>query len=89
MLTPIMGVPAPTDDLGAVVARVRATFDAGITQMLFRGVGGSGMGAYHGQTGFDTFSHLRSVYSRATWFDPPVIYPPVSSFKCRLMRRFL
>ena len=27
----------------------------------FGGVGNSGMGAYHGKTGFDTFSHQRSV----------------------------
>ncbi|MGW6697645.1 coniferyl aldehyde dehydrogenase [Nocardia sp. NPDC055049] len=27
----------------------------------FGGVGHSGMGAYHGKTGFDTFSHLRTV----------------------------
>ncbi|WP_174187855.1 coniferyl aldehyde dehydrogenase [Nocardia barduliensis] len=27
----------------------------------FGGVGNSGMGAYHGKTGFDTFSHLRTV----------------------------
>ena len=27
---------------------------------VFGGVGASGMGAYHGKTGFDTFSHLRA-----------------------------
>ena len=27
----------------------------------FGGVGRSGMGAYHGKAGFDTFSHQRSV----------------------------
>lgn len=27
----------------------------------FGGVGDSGMGAYHGKTGFDTFSHMRTV----------------------------
>lgn len=27
----------------------------------FGGVGRSGMGAYHGKAGFDTFSHHRSV----------------------------
>ncbi|MBH0778028.1 coniferyl aldehyde dehydrogenase [Nocardia bovistercoris] len=29
----------------------------------FGGVGHSGMGAYHGKTGFDTFSHMRTVAS--------------------------
>ena len=27
----------------------------------FGGVGGSGMGAYHGKAGFDAFSHYRTV----------------------------
>jgi coniferyl-aldehyde dehydrogenase len=30
-------------------------------QLPFGGVGPSGMGAYHGQTGFETFSHQRAV----------------------------
>ncbi|MCI5077401.1 aldehyde dehydrogenase [Oricola sp.] len=42
----------------------------------FGGVGASGMGAYHGKSGFDTFSHHRAVVRRATWFDPKLRYPP-------------
>lgn len=42
----------------------------------FGGVGDSGMGGYHGRHGFDTFSHLRSVVSRGTWFDLAAKYPP-------------
>jgi coniferyl-aldehyde dehydrogenase len=34
---------------------------AGIEDLPFGGVGASGMGAYHGKTGFDTFSHRKSV----------------------------
>lgn len=64
-------------------------FQVAITELPFGGVGESGLGAYHGKTGFDTFSHLRSVYTRATWFDPPVMYPPMTALKERLMRRFL
>jgi aldehyde dehydrogenase (NAD+) len=33
----------------------------------FGGVGESGMGAYHGRTSFETFSHLKSVLRRAPW----------------------
>ena len=33
----------------------------------FGGIGPSGMGAYHGQTGFDTFSHLRAVFAQSRW----------------------
>lgn len=42
----------------------------------FGGVGESGMGAYHGKAGFDTFSHHRAVVRRRTWPDPVLKYPP-------------
>ncbi|MDH7502992.1 MAG: aldehyde dehydrogenase [Verrucomicrobiota bacterium] len=42
----------------------------------FGGLGDSGTGAYHGRTGFDTFSHQRSIMRRGSWFDAPVRYPP-------------
>ena len=45
-------------------------------RLPFGGVGDSGMGAYHGRFGFDTFSHLRAVVRRANWADPGVRYPP-------------
>ncbi len=32
--------------------------------LAFGGVGASGQGAYHGQAGFDTFSHLKSVFEQ-------------------------
>lgn len=34
------------------------------TKMGFGGVGESGMGAYHGKTGFKTFSHTKSIVQR-------------------------
>jgi aldehyde dehydrogenase (NAD+) len=45
-------------------------------QLPFGGVGASGMGAYHGKAGFDTFSHAKPVVTRSTWPDPSVKYPP-------------
>ena len=45
-------------------------------RLPFGGVGESGMGAYHGKAGFDTFSHSRGVVRRATWADPRTKYPP-------------
>lgn len=53
----------------------------------FGGVGGSGMGAYHGKDGFDTFSHRRSVHERSTRLDPSLLYPPYSRRKSALVRR--
>jgi aldehyde dehydrogenase (NAD+) len=46
------------------------------TGLPFGGLGESGLGAYHGWAGFDTFSHARSVVRRATWLDLPFRYPP-------------
>ena len=42
----------------------------------FGGVGESGMGRYHGRSGFDRFTNRRSVLQRATRFDPGFQYPP-------------
>ncbi|WP_249358425.1 aldehyde dehydrogenase family protein [Nocardia cyriacigeorgica] len=52
----------------------------------FGGVGQSGMGAYHGKTGFDTFSHLRTVGSTDLPF--PITgnaAPPFSAVTKRLI----
>lgn len=35
-------------------------------ELPFGGVGPSGMGAYHGEAGFRTFSHAKSIYSQAS-----------------------
>lgn len=42
----------------------------------FGGVGDSGIGAYHGKFGFDTFTHYKAVVKRAVWADPKIKYPP-------------
>ena len=46
------------------------------SQMGFGGVGESGMGAYHGKTGFDAFSHTKSIVDKKTWMDLPMRYQP-------------
>jgi len=48
----------------------------GNPKLPFGGVGSSGMGAYHGKHGFDTFSHKKSVIKRGNSIDPPVRYAP-------------
>ena len=45
-------------------------------RLPFGGVGGSGMGSYHGQWGFATFSHYKSQVWRSTLLDPSLRYPP-------------
>ncbi len=53
----------------------------------FGGVGESGMGAYHGKFGFDTFSHHRAVHTRSTKLDPALLYPPYTEKKEKLLRK--
>ncbi len=52
-------VLAHTSSGGACVNGV--VFQVTVSDLPFGGVGGSGMGAYHGRHGFDTFSHRRWV----------------------------
>ena len=59
------------------------------TNMGFGGVGESGMGAYHGRIGFDTFSHKKSIVDKKTWIDVKMRYQPYTSFKEKLLRMFL
>lgn len=42
----------------------------------FGGVGGSGMGSYHGYKSFEVFSHQKSIMKRAWWLDLVMRYPP-------------
>lgn len=55
----------------------------------FGGVGGSGMGAYHGKFSFDTFSHNKGVLYRSLYGDVPVRYPPYMPGKTRFLRAIL
>jgi aldehyde dehydrogenase (NAD+) len=56
------------------------------SKMPFGGVGNSGMGAYHGKWGFDTFSHLKPVMHRSFLADAPIRYPPYSGWKQKLFK---
>lgn len=60
-----------------------------IPQLPFGGVGTSGMGAYHGQWGFEAFSHRKSVLSKTTKPDPSLLYPPYSELDQKIMRKVL
>ncbi|MDM7960501.1 MAG: aldehyde dehydrogenase family protein [Synechococcus sp. WH 8007] len=60
----------------------------GVPELPFGGVGASGMGAYHGKAGFDTFSHQRSVLRRPFALDLPFRYPPYAG-RLPLVRRLL
>lgn len=58
-------------------------------EMPFGGCGESGMGAYHGKFGFDTFTHKKSILDKKTWFDLPIRYQPYSKLQNILLKMFL
>lgn len=59
------------------------------TEMGFGGFGESGMGAYHGKTGFDTFTHYKSIVDKKTWLDLPMRYQPYRDLHEKMVRFFL
>ncbi|MGC8627596.1 MAG: aldehyde dehydrogenase family protein [Acidimicrobiales bacterium] len=61
----------------------------GVPGLPFGGVGASGMGAYHGKAGFDTFSHSKAVLRRPARWGIPLIYPPYTRARKWLLRKFV
>ncbi|QOY96520.1 aldehyde dehydrogenase family protein [Massilia sp. UMI-21] len=59
---------------------------AGTDSLPFGGIGESGMGAYHGEEGFRTFSHFKPVFLRARIGLLPWLYPPFGVRAERLLR---
>ena len=58
----------------------------GIDDMPFGGVGSSGMGAYHGREGFETFSHKKGVLYQARWNATGLLTPPYGRLVDRLLK---
>lgn len=56
------------------------------SQLPFGGVGESGMGNYHGEAGFKTFSHFKSILKKPFWFEAPIKYPPYTSLKLKIIK---
>lgn len=52
----------------------------------FGGVGESGIGAYHGESGFKAFSHYKSVIDKPTWFELDLKYAPRSAKKLKWVK---
>src|SRR5580658_5331277 len=50
-----------------------------IPDLPFGGVGNSGMGKYHGEWGFRTYTNARGVLYHGTQIDPDLRYPPYRS----------
>ena len=59
------------------------------SNLPFGGVGHSGIGNYHGEAGFKSFTHYKSVMDKPTWLDPSIRYYPHTPFRLKLMRWFM
>jgi aldehyde dehydrogenase (NAD+) len=55
----------------------------------FGGVGTSGIGSYHGQKSFETFTNYKSVFKQGTLVDIPLRYPPYNEKKLNWIKLFL
>lgn len=55
----------------------------------FGGFHQSGIGAYHGKAGFDTFTHYKSIVEKSVAVDPPMRYQPYKKLSKALIKFFL
>ena len=53
----------------------------------FGGVGNSGMGAYHGKYSFLTFSHAKGVLKKSSLLDNPLLFPPFTENRLKLLKK--
>ena len=61
----------------------------GPAELPFGGVGGSGMGRYHGYFTFELFSNRKGMVHASTLIDPALQYPPYTKLKEKVLRRAL
>ncbi|CAI8369961.1 MAG: NAD(P)-dependent benzaldehyde dehydrogenase [Flavobacterium sp. SCGC AAA160-P02] len=57
-------------------------------RLPFGGVGNSGMGNYHGEATFKTFSHFKPYITKPLWIDIPLRYPPFEG-KLKFLKKVL
>lgn len=57
-------------------------------KLPFGGVGHSGIGAYHGKTSFDVFSHKKAIVKKANWLDLTIRYAPYKE-KIKWLKKLL
>lgn len=57
-------------------------------RLPFGGVGFSGLGAYHGKLGFDTFSHQKAMVKKPNWGDNKLRYAPYKN-KLKYIKKIL
>ncbi|HCX65639.1 MAG TPA: aldehyde dehydrogenase family protein [Eubacteriaceae bacterium] len=57
--------------------------------LSFGGVGESGMGSYHGEKSYQTFTHEKSVLKKSMLLDLPIRYRPYTNCKEKIIRKIL
>ncbi len=78
-------------DKGHIQQLIENTHSGGVTvndtlmhvvsdNLPFGGVGQSGMGHYHGEHGFNTFSKLKPIFYQSNFSSFSLLYPPYKSF---------
>jgi coniferyl-aldehyde dehydrogenase len=60
-----------------------------VEQLPFGGIGASGMGAYHGESGFQTFSHRKGVFQQSRFNLLWMLRPPFTRATDRVIRLLL
>jgi coniferyl-aldehyde dehydrogenase len=72
-------------------ASVNATLFHFATENLpFGGIGASGIGAYHGESGFQTFSHRKGVFLQSRFSGTRLLHPPfgrITDLMLKVLRR--
>ncbi|MAT37221.1 MAG: aldehyde dehydrogenase family protein [Acidimicrobiaceae bacterium] len=61
----------------------------GVSDLGFGGVGDSGIGRYHGKSGFDQFSNMKSVLKKSFKPELSLLYPPYTEKKEKIYRKFV
>ena len=59
------------------------------SRLPFGGVGASGIGSYHGEAGFEAFSHMRAILKRPFILDFPIRYRPWARWKLWILRKLM
>lgn len=65
-----------------------ASLQVAVDDLPFGGIGASGMGQYHGEEGFKTLSHQKSVLTRGRINFTPLLFPPFNTAIHRLVYKW-
>jgi aldehyde dehydrogenase (NAD+) len=58
------------------------------SNLPFGGVGPSGIGSYHGEAGFKSFTHYKGIVEKSTLLELPLKYYPHTNGKLWWIKRF-